>query len=303
MRILNKISLRRLKKLSKSDCFLRITVYIQVTVLNFNLYCILEATMIRGTIFDIKKFAIHDGPGIRTTVFLKGCPLSCWWCHNPESHNIEPEYLIENDSKKKKLFGTLVTVDKVIDEVKKDLPFYEQSKGGVTYSGGEPMIQPEFLLALLKKSKEEKLHTAVDTAGNAPFEDFKKINDFVDIYLYDLKLIDDDDHIKYTGISNQQILDNLKSLLEIADNVHLRIPLIPDITDTKKNLEGILAFIQDLNNVKNISILPYNLLSENKIHKFNLPGKLINLKPQTDDELKKIRELFSSNGYIVSIGG
>lgn len=248
----------------------------------------------KGNIFDIKKFAIHDGPGIRTTIFLTGCPLNCWWCHNPESLR---KVTSENESNKE------VTVDFVMLEVEKDIIFYEESDGGVTFSGGEPLVQFEFLMELLKQSKQKNIHTCIDTSGYAPFEKFEKIINLTDIFLYDVKLIDDELHKKYTGVSNKLILDNLKNLTEVKSNVIVRIPLIPNITDTINNLEQLVEFISTLNNVKKIDLLPYNKIAEAKYSRFNRELRLGKLEIQSDEKLNEVKLSFDSLGIETSLRG
>jgi len=265
-----------------------------------------------GTIFDIKKYAIHDGPGIRTTIFFKGCPLHCWWCHNPESIKLEPEtvtvriqrkYDGSTDREEKRVIGSVVTVDHLIEDIIKDVIFYDQSGGGVTISGGEPMMQMEFLYMLLKGCKREGIHTALDTSGYAPEEDFKQIYNLVDLFLYDLKIMDDEAHVKYTGVSNKLILENLVALTEKGEKVVPRIPLIPDITDTDDNIEATIKFLEPLGNVHEISLLPYNRIGEDKFMRYNLTNKLGKLRKQTEAEIEATGKRFESSGYMVKIGG
>ena len=242
-------------------------------------------------IFDIKKFAIHDGPGIRTTVFFTGCPLDCWWCHNPEcksEHSTRYSNLDLNS-----LFR-LIT-----DEIAKDIVFYDESGGGVTFSGGEPMMHTDFLSELLTYCRGMGIHTAVDTCGYADPDEFGKIADSVDLFLYDLKLMDDDMHQKYTGVSNLPILDNLKKLSELNKNIRIRIPLIPGITDTEQNLRDIAGFLSRLKNIPLIDLLPFNLFGESKYRKLKLENKLKPLKTQTPGEMKKHAEIIESFGFKI----
>ena len=177
---------------------------------------------VKGVIFNIKKYALHDGPGIRTTVFFKGCALSCWWCHNPEgiSQSIELSCGIP---------GREVSVTELVNELKKDWIFYEESNGGITISGGEPLMQPEFLLHLM-----EKIHSVMDvsvtldTSGFAPWKTIEKIKDKIDLFLYDIKLLDDELHQKYTGVSNKLILKNFEKLDKEGRNLIIRFPIIPE---------------------------------------------------------------------------
>ncbi|UCD64035.1 MAG: glycyl-radical enzyme activating protein [Candidatus Zixiibacteriota bacterium] len=248
-----------------------------------------------GAIFDIKKFAIHDGPGIRTTVFLTGCPMDCWWCHNPEGRGEAPT---DPTAKTRR-----VTVAHVMEEIEKDRVFYDQSGGGATFSGGEPMAQPEFLVALLKECRRRQIATAVDTCGYAPPGDFDKVADLVDLFLYDLKIMDDERHRTYTGVSNGPVLENLKLLARSGRRIQLRIPLIPGITDTEDNLESILSFLDDLPAVRRVSLLPYNRFGEDKRKRYKLPVRLERVRNQSETEIEAAAERFKSHGFDVKIGG
>lgn len=272
----------------------------------------MSETKMTGTIFDIKKFAIHDGPGIRTTVFFKGCPLNCWWCHNPESIKVEPEDVqigtgTGDDQSaidgKAKLFGRQATVDEVMTEIVKDGIFYDQSGGGVTFSGGEPMLQIDFLIELLTRCRSLGIHTAVDTAGLIPWEYFEEIEGLVDLYLYDLKLMNKADHEKYVGVSNELILENLTRLTKTGRTVWMRIPLIPEITDTDDNLEALSEFLTVLGGIEQINLLPYNPLGEHKFEKLKTRNKLGHLFTQTDVKLGDISRRFAGCGSPVKVGG
>jgi len=176
--------------------------------------------MKEGIIFDIKRYAINDGPGIRTTVFIKGCPLNCWWCHNPEGIKINIENLnktkkINSKINQNKIFGYKINVKNLTNEILKDYIFYKESKGGVTFSGGEPLLQIDFLHSMLIECKKNNINTAIDTCGYSTIKKIEKIYDHVDLFLYDLKFIEDKQHEKYTGKSNKIILSNLKYLTDI----------------------------------------------------------------------------------------
>jgi pyruvate formate lyase activating enzyme len=190
-----------------------------------------------------------------------------------------------------------------MDEITRDMVFYDQSSGGVTFSGGEPMAQIDFLEALLRECKRLHIHTALDTSGYASPDDFGRITGLVDIILFDIKLIDDDLHQKCTGVSNGMILSNLKMLVNRRRNIRVRIPAVPGITDTEKNLEDIANFLTPLKNVGEIDILPYNRLAEDKCARFNLRFRPGRLKSQTDEKMAEIEEMFSKRGYKVKIGG
>lgn len=265
---------------------------------------------IKGLIFDIKKYAIHDGPGIRTTVFMKGCPLDCWWCHNPEGRQDTSETLMSHikivdggERIKEEKIGRLISVADLMKELKKDRVFYDQSGGGITFSGGEPMHQIEFLEAALSACKEDSLITAVDTCGYAPQEHFARIYPLTDIFLYDIKLMDDTLHRQYTGVSNQSTLSNLAFLAGKGDKIVVRIPMIPGITDTTENLEAIIKLISMYKNIKQVSLLPYNKLNEDKTKRFALADRIGPLRPQTEENLKEKAAFFEKHGYIVKVGG
>lgn len=261
-----------------------------------------------GIIFDIKKFAIHDGPGIRTTIFFKGCPLTCWWCHNPESQNFKPEKFInpktiENGSEKVEIIGKEVSVNDVFKEIEKEIIFYDESKGGVTFSGGEPLSQPEFLRSLLILCKNNGIHTVLDTSGYATEEILKQIKDYVDLFLYDLKFIDNAKHEKYTGVPNQQIIKNLIQLSENGSNIIIRIPIIPGINDDEDDLNKMRDFISGLNNIQGIDLLPFHKIGKNKYIKLNLPYKMDNYNEPSSELMEKIKLKFDSTNVPVKIGG
>lgn len=262
-----------------------------------------------GIIFDIKKFAIHDGPGIRTTVFFKGCPLNCLWCHNPESIRSFPERLKVNQLSSNKnlceeeLFGKKYSVEDLLKEIKKDQVFYDESGGGVTFSGGEPMLQIKFLKEILNECRQSGIHTAIDTSGYVVKRLFLQIYDFTDLFLYDLKIYDNDLHREFTGVSNEIILNNLKYLTDRGNKVIIRIPLIPGITDTKKNLSELSAYIMKLKNVKKVDLLPYNEIAESKYKRFNINYKPGRLKMQDEGKLNKIKTYFEDLGLEILVRG
>ncbi len=302
--------------------------------------------MLTGIVFNIQKYSIHDGPGIRTTVFLKGCPLRCQWCHNPEGQSPEPELalwpsrclrecreclsvcdrqalsktpsLLSLDKDKCNLCGKCaevcpsraveiagrrLSVTEVMEEVQKDLMFHDESGGGVTFSGGEPLMQPEFLEVLLEESKKRGMHTVVDTCGYAKPEVIDRISEKVDLYLYDLKVMDDRKHRQFTGGSNAIILENLKKLDEKEKEVVVRIPIIPGVNDGEKDIEDILGFLGLLKNSHRLSLLPYHDLGKEKYRRFTLPYKIGNVLPPTGEMIKKIKERLESSGYEVTVGG
>jgi pyruvate formate lyase activating enzyme len=264
----------------------------------------------QGIVFDIKRFAVHDGPGIRTTVFLKGCPLKCQWCHNPESIDSRPLQSIKKIKLDDIVFdrmedvGITISVDQVIDLLKKDFVFMEESDGGVTFSGGEPTMQPEFLYQMLKACKKENLHTAVDTCGYASEKTFASILLYTDLFLFDLKHHNSSDHEVYTGKPNDTILKNLEFLLRQNKRVRVRIPVIPGVNDAEKDLLAMSTLLKSFNRaVERIDLLPYHTIAKHKYKRFGINNTLEDVKALTKEDLKNVKELFEASGFTVKIGG
>ena len=251
-------------------------------------------------IFDIQRSSFVDGPGIRTTVFFKGCNLRCAWCHNPESQRAEPQMMLYKNKctgcgacqKKcphklercelcgicalycphdaREICGKEYTVDKVMQEILKDKVFYETSGGGVTFSGGECMLQIDFLEAILKECKKHGIHTAVDTAGHVPFDRFERILPDTDLLLYDVKCYDSEKHKAYTGVDNRLILENLGKLLRTEQAVWVRIPVIPTVNDSVEEMRAIRQFLDSYGYPDKVELLPYHAMGE---HKYEAIGK------------------------------
>ncbi len=266
---------------------------------------------VTGTIFDIKQFAIHDGPGIRTTVFFKGCPLDCRWCHNPESRKPEPEpvtsgrlrtFMVDANSDRRTI-GCTVSSETVLKEILRDEIFFDESGGGVTFSGGEPMMQIEFLDDLLRRCRRHGLHTTVDTCGCAPWQDFDRVHGAVDLFLFDLKLMDDRLHREYTGSSNALLHDNLIKLAEIGAEIVVRIPMITGITDTESNLDAIADFLQPWPSLRRIDLLPYNKLGEDKTRRYGLERRRLTVPSQPRETLESAARRFAARGFDVKVGG
>jgi pyruvate formate lyase activating enzyme len=254
-----------------------------------------------GIIFDIKRFAIHDGPGIRTSIFFKGCPLSCWWCHNPESRKTEIEQL-NFKFKGKNQIGWETSPERLLTDVEKDRPFYEQSNGGITFTGGEPLMQPDFLIETAKLLKQNYLHLCLDTSGFASTKIFQDASQYFDLFLFDLKHLDEN-HIKYTGVSNNVILKNLEYLVENKKEVHIRFPLIPKINDDSKHLENIASYLTHLKDIKNLNLLPYHKIAQGKYEKLNFENKMKVTQEPSKTEVENIKSFFEEKGFAVKIGG
>ncbi len=249
---------------------------------------------IKGNIFDIKRFALHDGPGIRTTLFMTGCPLDCLWCHNPESR------LDDHDGGSR---NRNVTSGYVIEELKKDLVFFEESGGGVTFSGGEPLSQPEFLIFLLEEMKSAMIHTAVDTTGYTQRSVIENIVPLTDLFLYDLKVMDPEKHKKYTGVDNGIILENLNLILDSGKDVRIRFPLIPGYNDDERNIAEMIRFLDRVKDLPDIDILPYHRLGISKYRKLSIDSSMEFLSPPADDKIEAVRNMLKTNGFNVGVEG
>ena len=249
-----------------------------------------------GTVFRIQRFSIHDGPGIRTTVFLQGCPLRCRWCHNPEG--IPP---VESGRMSRDV--STFTSASLADEVEKDTPFFDRSGGGVTFSGGEPLLQPAFLAQTLEELRQREIHTCVDTSGFAPAETLEPIIPLCDTFLFDLKLIHEVEHREYTGVSVTPVLHSLELLSARLADINIRIPLIPGITDTGKNIDGIIGFLVQLDTVRRVNILPFHGTGEGKYEKLGLENPMKGVFPPSEEKVQAVKEKFENSGFIVSVGG
>jgi pyruvate formate lyase activating enzyme len=265
----------------------------------------------QGLIFSIKRYAVHDGPGIRVVFFMKGCPLSCRWCHNPEGISPESEEVIqsnrvgENEFQEKSTVGRLIGVPEVLSVLEKERVFIEKSGGGVTFSGGEPLMQPDFLEEALRACREKGFHTAVDTAGHYPSALLFKIVPLTDLFLFDLKHPDSGNHQKYTGVSNEQILENLRLLTDSGKNVMIRIPVIPGINDDDDTVEKFKNIITrgSSEKIKMINLLPYHRIGSSKYKKFNRTYMMEGVSQPSDVHMKMLKEKFETTGIKVKIGG
>jgi pyruvate formate lyase activating enzyme len=263
-----------------------------------------------GTIFDIKRFAVHDGPGIRTTVFFKGCPLNCFWCHNPESISCEPFQTVRKIRIDDRVFdqpenvGREVSVNEIMTTIRKDRMFMEESDGGVTFSGGEPTMQPAFLKQLLIACKEEGFHTAVDTCGYTSCQTMAEIIPYTDLFLFDLKHVDSEKHLAFTGKSNDVIMENFSYIIESKKKIRVRIPVIPVFNFLEDDLEAICDFLSlQKDNIDQIDLLPFHTIAQNKYKRFGLANKMEGIKGVSKDDIANAKKLFEKEGFKVKIGG
>jgi pyruvate formate lyase activating enzyme len=291
--------------------------------------------MSSGIIFDIKRYAINDGPGIRTAVFFKGCPLKCWWCHNPEGQLAQPQLMFRSNRCKsskaclevcsrsaitwnngsitdweacddcgecaqvcyagaRELVGRKVTVGQLLIEIERDIPFYDQSGGGVTFTGGEPIFQKEFLQAALIACKERKLHTVVDTSGHTAWVNLHSILSLVDLFLYDIKIMDMNKHIRYTGLSNRQILANLQNLSDAGAHLLVRIPFIPGINDDDENLVACATFLAKLPSLDGVELMPYHDIGVAKYQALGMENKLSITKSPSSERVAEAEKILLS---------
>lgn len=289
-----------------------------------------------GIIFDIKKFAVHDGDGIRTTVFLKGCPLKCVWCHNPEgisakkclafySHKcvncgaccaICPCHKFENNihsfdntdcvacgkcvkmcsSEALHMFGKAIDVDELMPILLEDKAFYDNSNGGITLSGGECLLQPDFCSQILKECKKYGINTAIDTSGAVPYKSFEKVIDYTDVFLYDLKAFDEAVHIRCTGITNELILENLKRIDALGKKTEIRIPYVPLYNDDQ--MDKIADFILKLKNVISVRILPYHDFARSKYNSLLIPDTMP-IQVPSDEEILHQKSFLKEKGINI----
>ncbi len=299
-----------------------------------------------GLVFNLQKYSIHDGPGIRTTVFLKGCPLKCWWCHNPEGMSGEAEVVVAEgrcvqcgecrdacplhhaglgrDEKvspdraaclrcgacveacpvqARQILGRRMNVDEVLAEVCKDRIFYDDSQGGATFSGGEPFAQAAFLLELLRACKDQGIHTTVDTTGYVGLDTLLVAAQWTDLFLYDIKILDDARHRRYTGVSNAKILDNLNALGREHGNIWVRVPIVPGLNDADDDLEATVRFAASVPGVKQVNLLAYHHTGSYKFSRLGKPYRAESVKPPAPEFFARAAARLQGLGVHIVSGG
>lgn len=256
---------------------------------------------VRGRIFDIQRFSTHDGPGVRTIVFLKGCPLRCRWCCNPESQNYEVQLMKQKG--KTKTVGYDTTVKEVIEEVMRDMPYYSRSGGGLTLSGGECLWQPDFAVALLKAAHENGINTAIETTGFADWEVIEQFIPEVDVFLMDIKHTNSAKHKEFTTRPNELILENARKIAEKAKRLIIRVPVIPGFNDTSEEIGEIAKFTASLPNVNEIHLLPYHRMGKDKYDGLGRPYLMGDVPSPTSAKMQELLAVCKSYGLTTHLGG
>jgi pyruvate formate lyase activating enzyme len=295
-------------------------------------------------VFNVARFALHDGPGIRTTVFLKGCPLDCWWCHNPESQKYAPEPMyfeercrhcgecveicpqhaivdaggspvtdpavcsrcgtcVENcAAAAREICGRSVTVGALISEIERDVVFFDDSRGGVTLSGGEPMAQSRFVAALLAACRQRRIHTTIETCGYVDSATFLALARAADLVLFDLKLLDPEKHRRYAGVPNHRILANLESLAAAGCPPVVRIPVVPGINDSLDDARAFAAWLSRIRPAR-VDLLPYHRIGSDKFRRLGRPCRFEDIAEPPPGRVQEFAEPLRQAGFTVTIGG
>ena len=256
---------------------------------------------IKGRIFNIQRFSIHDGPGIRTIVFFKGCVMRCAWCCNPESQRYDIETLIE--AGKEKTVGRDVYVSDVMPEILSDMPYYRRSGGGVTLSGGEVLCQADFARELLRECKEHGLHTAIESAASTKFSEIEKLLPYLDLYLMDIKHMDAEKHKEFTGVTNERILENARAVAECGVELIIRTPVIPGFNDTPEEIRAISHFAKTLPGVREHHLLPYHRLGQDKYEGLGRKYSLVGIEPPSREKMEYLLSVAETSGLKCKIGG
>lgn len=256
---------------------------------------------IKGRIFDIQRFSVHDGGGIRTIVFLKGCPLCCKWCCNPEGQHYDIEKMTLGG--KEKIVGRDVTVGEIIDVIERDRVYYRRSGGGLTLSGGECLAQPDFAVALLKSAKERGIDTAIESTGFADFSVISRYLPYLDLYLMDIKHMNSAKHKEFTSQPNEKILENARKITNAGTRLIVRTPVIPTFNDTKEEIAAIAEFARSLRGVKEMHILPYHRIGMDKYKGLGREYSLTGIEPPSKEHMNELLEVVESYGLKGQIGG
>jgi pyruvate formate lyase activating enzyme len=286
-----------------------------------------------GLVYNVQRFSLHDGPGVRSTVFMKGCPLSCAWCHNPESQSSDPEYVrlrhlcmscgrctdVELDSPvvtgrdaddvaacptgALQGVGDRVEARALVHDLLRDRVFFDESGGGVTFSGGEPLMQAAFVAESLALLQAEGVHTALDTCGFGRWPALREVATRANLVLYDLKLMDDARHRAATGVPNAVILQNLKSLAQEHPAIWIRVPVIPGVNDDEANVEATAAFVQSLPGIRQVDLLPYHSTGEAKFARSGMDYTLHGTPSPSRTHLESLAAHFQARGLTTTIGG
>ncbi len=298
---------------------------------------------VTGTVFNVQRYSIDDGPGIRTTVFLKGCPLKCLWCSNPESQSQYPEITHRDascihcgqcvqvctyqaiavddagvhiardrctacgkcvevcDPQVLKMMGKLMTVAEVFEIIERDVEYYESSNGGVTLCGGEPLLQPEFTTALLKRSKESGLHTCLDTSGYGASSALRRMLPYTSLVFYDVKHTDLESHRKFTGKPNTLVMKNLELIVESGTPVVIRVPVIPGVNDSENHFARLAEIVSAMSKDLSVNLLPYHRYGLGKYKMLDLEYKLTDLQPPTKEEMHKAKGIIESFGLSCEV--
>lgn len=254
----------------------------------------------RVLVFNIKRCSFEDGPGIRTTVFLKGCPLRCIWCCNPEGQETHQE--LADRTSTREFFEQYMSVGEIIATIEKDLPFFQTSGGGVTIAGGEPTMHYPFVHKLLRECKARSIHTALDTCGYAIGKSASLLAE-ADLLLYDIKLIREDHHIRFTGVSNHVILENFKGLSRLGHPIIVRVPIIPGYTDSDSNIDGIGSLLSGLDAVQRVDLIAFHNFAVSKYAALNKSNILHTIPLPSELDIQRIKRRLERLGLKVQIGG